>query len=103
MNTTSFDSVSVRELFGEKPELHLLKNINASEKEAHKVVESGEFIRDTHNHGNTNSSLKSTYEGARKVADKLAERVTLGERSERLFGEHIREAFAAFRPLFRKK
>lgn len=102
MNTTFFDTVSARDLF-KKPDLHLSGNIDAAEEEAQHVVESGESIREFHGHGNLNASLESTYEGAQSVADDLAKRVTLGERKERLFGEHIREAIAAFRPLWRKK
>jgi hypothetical protein len=102
MKTIFFDTISARELF-EKSELHLSKNIDESEEEAHLVVESGEPIREIHSHGNLNASRESTYEGARPVADHLAKRVTFGEPKERLFGEHIREAIAAFRPLWKKK
>ena len=102
MRTTFFDMISARELF-ENSELHLSQNIKESEDEAHRVIESGEPIRDIHSHGNLNASLESTYEGARAAADHLAKHVTFGERKERLFGEHIREAIAAFRPLWRKK
>ncbi len=102
MNTTFFDTISARDLF-EKPDLNLSANINAAETEAQHVVESGESIREIHSHGNLNDSLESTYEGAQRVADDLSKRVTLGERKERLFFENIREAVAAFRPLWRKK
>jgi len=102
MKTTFIDTISARELF-EKSELHLKKNIGESEEEAHLVVESGEPVREIHGQGNLNDSRESTYEGARAVADYLAKRVTLGEPKERLFGQHIREAIAAFRPLWRKK
>jgi hypothetical protein len=99
---TFFDTISARELF-EKSELHLSKNIDESKEDAHLVIELGEPIREIHGHGNLNASRESTYEGARAVADSLAKRVTLGEPKERLFGEHIREAIAAFRPLWRNK
>jgi hypothetical protein len=102
MKTTFFDTISARELF-EKSELHLSKNIDESEEEARLVVQSGEPIREIHSHGNLNASRESTYEGARAVADHLVKHVTLGEPKERLFGEHIREAIAAFRPLWREK
>jgi hypothetical protein len=102
MNTMFFDTVSARDLF-KNSELHLLKNINDSKEEAHHVVESGEPIREIHGHGNLNASLESTYQGTQRVASYLAEHVTLDEPKERIFGEHIREAIAAFRPLWRKK
>jgi hypothetical protein len=102
MSAIFFDTVSARDLF-KKPDLHLSANIAAAEEEAQNAVESGEPIREIHSHGNLNTSLESTYEGTQSVADDLAERVTLGERKERLFGENIREAIAAFRPLWRKK
>src|ERR1700732_653897 len=102
MNTTFFGTISARDLF-KNSEPHLSKNIDEAEEEAHSVVESGEPIREIHSHGNLNNSLESTQEGAHCVAEQLAKHVTLGVPKERFFGEHIREAIAALRPLWRKK
>jgi hypothetical protein len=103
MNTTIFDQISTREMFGEEADLHLAKNIRDAAGEAHEIVECGEFIRDRHKEGNVNSSLESTYEGVQKVADVVASNITLEERPEPLFGQHFNELIAAFRPLWRKK
>ena len=102
MNRLSFDKISGRDLF-ENADLHLSTNIAAAETEARQVVHSGETIREVHDHGNINDSKESTNDGAQRVADDLAERVQLGERKNRFFGQHIKEAVAALRPLWRNK
>lgn len=103
MNTTFFNTVSARDLFGKMTELPFSKNIDEAKEEAHKVVASGDFIRETQAHGNTNESLESTPAGALLVAEDLANRATVGEQKDRLFFENIRETLAALRPLWRKK
>ena len=102
MHTKFFETVSGRELF-ENSDLDLSTNIDESEEEAQQIVEKGEQIREKHGHGNLNASRESTYEGAQKVANYLAKNVTLEDRKERFFGEHIREALAALRSLWKKR
>ena len=95
------DTVSARELFGGKPELHLSKNINEATKEAKRVVEAGELIRETHGQGNMNTSLESTYEGSLRVAQDLANRVTL-EGRRALWGTYQRGYSSIASPLEEK-
>src|SRR4051794_37705572 len=101
MSIRFFDTVSARDLFDNAK--HLSANIGAADDEARRVVASGGQIREAHDHGNINHSLESTCEGAHRVAEDLVDRVDFGQTREPFFGEHIREAVAALRPLWKKR
>lgn len=101
MKTAFFRTVSARDFAG--ADLHLSANIAAADTEARQIVDSGVPIREAHSHGNINDSRESTHEGAQRVANDLASRVELDEHKNRFFGQHIKEAVAAFRPLWRKR
>jgi hypothetical protein len=101
MSDAFFDSISGKDVFC-NPNLALSQHINAAEAEARQTLQDGEYIRQSHRHGKSNTSLESTAAGAQRVAQQLARTVNLGQRKERLFGEHIRQTADTLRLLWRK-
>ena len=101
MSDAFFDSISGKDLFS-NPNVALSQHINAAEAEARQTLQAGEYIRQSHRHGKSNTSLESTAAGAQRVAQQLARTTNLGQRKERLFGEHIRETVDALKLLWRK-
>jgi len=101
MSDLFFNTISAKDIFRDA-KLHLAQHIDAAAVQAKQTLEAGEYIRQSHREGRSNTSLESTTIGAQRVAQGLAKSLDLGRRKERLFGEHLSETADVLKRLWRR-
>jgi hypothetical protein len=83
--------------------LRLRENIQQADSLVGSFLAGGDIVRACHAKGSTNSSPASTADGTVAAAEVIADSIYhVGDTGEPMFGNTIRRAINAFRPLFRK-